>query len=93
VRCSRKATFHYKVKLQEFFPAGLNQIECDYIDSKQHFYLQYHVAATDMKALRKKQTTLEAVTFLGFPAPGDKLSLGLPPSPFVAAYDKRNTAI
>jgi len=32
----------------------LNEIKYDYVDSKQHFYLQYHVAATDMKALRKK---------------------------------------
>jgi len=28
-----------------------------------------------MKALRKKQTTLQAMVYLGFPAPGDKLSL------------------
>jgi len=41
-------------RLQEFFRAGLNEIKYDYVDSKQHFYLQYHVAATDMKALRKK---------------------------------------
>jgi len=41
-------------KLQEFFRAGLNEIKYDYVDSKQHFYLQYHVAATDIKALRKK---------------------------------------
>jgi len=34
--------------------ADLNKIKYDYVDSKQHFYLQYHVAATDMKALRKK---------------------------------------
>jgi len=27
----------------------LNEIEYDYVDSKQHFYLQYNVAATDMK--------------------------------------------
>jgi len=47
--------------------------------------LQYHVAATDMKALCKKQTTLEAVAYLEFPAPGNKLTLGFPPSPFVAA--------
>jgi len=33
----------------------LNEIKYDYVDSKQHFYLQYHVAATDMKALRKKR--------------------------------------
>jgi len=32
----------------------LNEIKYDYVDFKQHFYLQYHVAATDMKALRKK---------------------------------------
>jgi len=32
----------------------LNEIKYDYVDSKQHFYLQYHVAATDMKALYKK---------------------------------------
>jgi len=70
VRCSRKATFHYKGKLQEVFPAGLNDIKYDYVDSKQHFYLQYHVAAIDMKPLCKKQTTLQAVTYLGFPAPG-----------------------
>jgi len=54
VRCSRKATFHYKGRLQEVFSAGLNEIKYDYADFKQHFYLQYHVAATDMKALRKK---------------------------------------
>jgi len=56
----------------------------EYVDSKQHFYLQYHVAATDMKPLRKKQTTLEAVAYLGFTAPGDKLSLSAP-SLFVSA--------
>jgi len=32
----------------------LYEIKYDYVDFKQHFYLQYHVAATDMKALRKK---------------------------------------
>jgi len=41
-------------KLQDFFRAGLNEIQYDYVDSKQHFYLQYPVAATYMKALRKK---------------------------------------
>jgi len=92
VRYSRKATFHYKGKLQEVFRAGLNEIKYDYVDCKQHFY-QYHVAATDMKTLCKKQTTLEAVAYLGFPMPGDKLSLGLPPSPFVAGQNKRNPAI
>jgi len=39
------------------------------------------VAATDMKALCKKQTTLQAVGYLGFPAPGDKLSSGAPTQP------------
>jgi len=61
VRCNRKATFHYKGKLQEVFRAVLNEIKYDYVDFKQHFYLQYHVAAPDMKALCKKQTTLQAV--------------------------------
>ena len=86
LRCNRKATFHYKGKgnLQEVFRAGLNEIKYDYVDSKQHFYLQYHVAATDMKALCKKQTTLQAVAYLGFTAPGDNISLSAP-SPFVAA--------
>jgi len=51
VPCNRKATFHYKGKLQEVFRAGLNEIEYDYVDSKQRFYPQYHAAATDMKAL------------------------------------------
>jgi len=63
----------------------LNEIKYDYVDSKQHSYLQYHVAATDMKALRKKQTTHKAAAYLGFAVPVDKLSLGLPTSPFVAA--------
>jgi len=47
----------------------------DYVDSKQHFYLQNHVVAIDMKALCKKQATLQEVASLEFPAPGDKLSL------------------
>jgi len=81
VRCSRKTIFHSKGKLQEVFRAGLNEIKYDYVDSKQHFYLQYHVSATDMKALCKKQTTLQAVVYLWFPAPGDKLSLGAPTQP------------
>jgi len=78
VRCNRKAAFHYKGKLQKVVRAGLNEIKYDYVDSKQHFYLQYHVAATDMKALCKKQTTLPAVAYLGFTAHGDKLSLSAP---------------
>jgi len=61
--------------------ANLNEITHEYLDSKQHLYLQYHVAATDMKALRKKQTTLQAVAYLGFPPPGNKLSLGTPNQP------------
>jgi len=84
VRCSRKATFHYKGKLQEVFRAGLNEIKYDYVDSKQHFYLQYHVAATDMKALCKKQTTLQAMAYIGLAPPGDKISLSAP-NPFVPA--------
>jgi len=56
----------------------LNEIEYDYVDSKQHFYPQYHVAATDMKALCKKQTALQEVVYLGFTARGDKLSWNTP---------------
>jgi len=97
VRCNRKATFHYKGKLQEVFRAGLNEIKYDYVhlnnrialnlgkrylckrvDSKQHFCLQYHVAATDMKALCKKQKTLQAVVYLAFTVHGDKLSSSAP---------------
>jgi len=37
VRRNRKATFHYKGKLQEVFRAGLNEIKYDYGDSKQYF--------------------------------------------------------
>jgi len=70
-------TFDYKGKLQEVFRAGLKEIKYDYVDSKQH-YLQYHVAATDMKELCKKQTTLQAVAHLGFTAPGDKISTSAP---------------
>jgi len=58
--------------------ADLKEIKYDYIDSKQHFHLQYHAAVTDMKVLRNKQTTLQAVAYLGFPASGNKLSLGTP---------------
>jgi len=50
-------------------------------------YPQYHVAATKNRhetTLQKKQTTLQAVAYLGFTALGDKLSLSAP-SPFVAA--------
>ena len=80
MRCNRKAAFHYKDKLQEVFRAGLNENKHAYVDSKQHFYLQYHVAATDTKALCKKQTTLQAVAYLGFTAPGDKISLSSHPA-------------
>jgi len=52
------------------------------VDSKQHFYLQYHVAATDVKALCEKQMILLAVAYLGFPVCLDKFSLDAP-SPFV----------
>jgi len=79
-------TFHYKGKLQEVFRAGLNEIKYDYVDSKQHFYLQYHVTTTENRheTTLQKQTTLQAVAYLGFTASGDKLSLSAP-SPFVAA--------
>jgi len=56
----------------------LNEFKYDYVDFTQHFYLQNHVAATDMKALCKQQTTLQAVAYLGFTASGDKLSLSAP---------------
>ena len=55
MRCNRKATFHCKCKLQKGFRAGLNEIKCDYVDFKQHFYLQYHVAATE----NRHETTLQ----------------------------------
>jgi len=46
---------HFITKeLQEVFYAGLNEIEHDYVDSKQQLCLQYHDAATDMKTLCKK---------------------------------------
>jgi len=57
------------------FSCWFGQNKYDYVDFKQHFCPQCHVAATDMKALGKKQMTLQAVAYLGFPAPGDKLSL------------------
>jgi len=78
VQCNRKATFNCKGKLQEVFGAGLNEMKYDYVDSKQHFYPQYHVAATDMKAHCKKQTTLQALVYLPFTTHGDKLSLSAP---------------
>jgi len=37
VRWSRKATFHYKGKLQEVFRAGLNESKYDYVDSNSIF--------------------------------------------------------
>jgi len=55
VRCNRKATFQYKGKSQEVFRAGLNEIKYDCVASKQHFYLQYHVAATE----NRHETTLQ----------------------------------
>ena len=58
-------------KLQEFFRAGLNEIKYDNVDSKEHFYLQYHVTATDMKALGKKNKRhLKQWRTLGFPRQG-----------------------
>jgi len=41
-----------------------------------------------MKALCKKQTTLQAVAYLGFPAPGDKLSFGPPTQPVRSSSKK-----
>jgi len=55
VRCNRKATFHYKGKLQDVFRDGLNKIKYDHVESKQHFYLQYHAAATE----NRHETTLQ----------------------------------
>jgi len=80
VRCNRKATIHYKGKLQEVFRAGLNEIKYDYVNSKQHFIygIMLQQQNTDMKALCKKQTTLQSVACLGFTAPGDKRSLSAP---------------
>jgi len=75
---TEKRHFITKVNYKKFCRAGLNEIKYDYVDSKQDFYLQCHVAATDMKALCKKQTTLQAVVYLGFTARGDKLSLSAP---------------
>jgi len=46
--------------IQKVFCADLNEIKYDYVDSKQHFYLQYHVAATDMKPLcKRRESTLQ----------------------------------
>ena len=59
MRCSRKATSHYKGELQEVFRAGLNEIKYDYVGSKQHFYLQYRVAAR--AGLSKCGGRLEAI--------------------------------
>ena len=61
VRCNRKATFHYKCRLQEVFRAGLKEIKYDYADSKQHFIysrlIMLQQQKTDMKPLCKKQAT------------------------------------
>jgi len=65
---------------------------CKREDSKQHFYLQYHVAATDMKTPCKKQMTLQAVVYLAFTARGDKLSSSAP-QPVRGIIKQRKTAI
>jgi len=70
VQRTRKATFHYKSKLQEVLSAGLNEIAYDYVDSKQHFYAQYHVAATDVKALCKNKRHFKQWRTSGFPRLG-----------------------
>ena len=71
----------------------MREIKYDYIDFKQHFYLQWLVAATVVKALSKKQTTLQEVAYPGFPAPGDQLSLGTPTQFVRGRKNTRNTAI
>jgi len=40
----------------------LNEIKYDYVDSKQHFYLQYHVSATENRheTTLQKQATLKS---------------------------------
>jgi len=79
--CGRPWTFHYKGKLLEVFRAGLNEIKYDYVDSKQQFFSAVSCCSSRHEALCKKQTTLQAVAYLGFPAPGAKLSLGAPTQP------------
>jgi len=54
----------------------LNEIKYDYVEFKQHFYLTCCSNRRE-STFQKKQTTLEAVAYLGFPAPRDKLSLGI----------------
>jgi len=77
--CDVEEKQHFITKVSyKSFSYWFERNKYGYRDSKQHLYLQYHAAATDMKALRKKQTTLQAVAYLGFPAPGDKLSLSAP---------------
>jgi len=56
--------------LQEVFRAALNDIKYDYLDFKQHFYLQYHVAATDMKALCKNKRHFKQWPTSDFPRLG-----------------------
>jgi len=59
----------------------LNEIEYDYADSKQHFYLQYHVAATDMKA---NDTSSSGVPRVSRAWGQTQFTQALPPSLFVA---------
>jgi len=40
----------------------LNETKCDYVDSKQHFYLQYHVAATENRHESTLQKTNDTST-------------------------------
>jgi len=81
----QKSDISLQGKLQEFFRGSLNEIKYDYVDSKQHFYLQYHVAATDMKALRRKTSDTWSSGVPRVSRAWEQISLGLPPSPFVAA--------
>ena len=47
VRCDRKATFHYKGKLQELFRAGLNEINTHYHTKIVFIFLLAHEYLTE----------------------------------------------
>ena len=54
---TEKRRFITKVNYKKIFDfrAGLKEIKYDYVDSKQYFYLQYHVAPTE----NRHETTLQ----------------------------------
>jgi len=59
VSCSKKATFHYKGKLQERFRSGLNEMKLATTTQITNSSLLFkRVAATEVTALCIKQTTL-----------------------------------